>query len=158
MNARPAKRPKFIQRIFRVSGSAVQDRVLAAIHHMPIDQARPLEVIIREIPSKRHSAQNSYYWMRISEIAYQAWFDGRQYSPEVLHEYLKRQLLPEDLPEPEPGMVADAYRKWEFDPSGERVLVGSTTMLTIKGFAEYVQQVEAFGASLGVQFSADLAP
>lgn len=128
---------------------------MAAISNMPIDPLRPLEVIVREVQRQRHSEQNSYYWLRLNEIAEQAWLDGRQFCAETWHEYFKRSLLVEDLPAPEPGTVRDGYRKWDYDPSGERVLIGSTTMLTIRGFAAYTEAVEAFGCSLGVEFSAN---
>jgi len=48
----------------------------------------------------------------------------------------------------------DGYRKFSIDPGGNRVLIGSTTQLTTFGFSEYLTQVEAHGASMGVQFTA----
>jgi hypothetical protein len=41
-------------------------------------------------------------------------------------------------------------------PSGERVLIGSTTQLTVRGFAQYLTRVEAYGAQeLSVEFHAN---
>ena len=38
---------------------------------------------------------------------------------------------------------------------GGQHLVGSTTQLTVRGFSDFLEQVFAFGSSLGVQFSAN---
>jgi len=58
-------------------------------------------------------------------------------------------------PEQRAEIVKDSYRKYDTRPDGKRVLVGSTTELTVKGFAIYLQQVEAYGANLGVIYSAN---
>jgi hypothetical protein len=44
------------------------------------------------------------------------------------------------------------WKKWDYTPNGDRILVGSTTDLTVKGFSQYLEQVHAFGSSLGVMF------
>lgn len=156
---KPAKsqRAPFQQRVFRVHSTEVRDRLVAAINNMPVDPERPLEVVLREVSVKRRDVQNSLYWCLLNEIAAQAWIEGRQYSADVLHEYMKRNLLPEDEPAPDPLDVRDNYRKWKLDPAGDRVLIGSTTMLTVRGFANLITAVEAFGANLGVVFSAPQA-
>lgn len=154
MKRERSNRAPFAPRRFIVSDAAIRDRAAAALANMPVDPLRPLEVVIRENKAKRQDDQNRYYWLRLGEIASQAWIEGRQYSAEILHEYLKRELLPEDS-EADPLDVRDSYRKWDFDPAGNRVLVGSTTMLTVRGFASYMEAVEAFGAQLGVEFSAN---
>lgn len=58
---------------------------------------------------------------------------------------------------PNKGNEAAAYfkeveKKRGIGPAGNRILVGSTTQLLKRGFALYLQQVEAFGAGLGVIF------
>ena len=63
---------------------------------------------------------------------------------------MKSDFLPEEFEE---GITKEGYRKWDYTSSGDRFLVGSTTDLTVKGFAIYLQQVEAFGANLGVMFN-----
>lgn len=141
-------------RTFRLVAEDVRGRLISAIRHLPIDEIRPLEVVVREHKPQRNNDQNALYWSLLGEISAQAWIEGRQYSPEVLHEYMKRELLPEDKPPPDPAEVRDGYTKWAYDPAGERVLIGSTTMLTVRGFANLITAVEAFGANLGVQFSA----
>lgn len=154
MKAQKSNRPLLVRRPFRLVSEEVRERIIAAVRNLPIDSIRPIEVVFQEEQKKRGETQNSLYWSLLNEIAAQAWIEGRQYSAAVLHEYMKRELLPEDMPAPDPADVREGYVKWQYDPAGERVLVGSTTMLTVRGFASLITAVEAFGSSLGVVFSA----
>ena len=149
------KRPTFQQRTFRLADREIVKRLGALIENLPVDAARPLEVVIREEKRKRTLDQNSLYWSGpLRDIAEQAWVQGRQYSAEVFHEYLKREYLPDNEAQDfDDTHVKDGYRKWAITPSGERALIGSTTGLTLRGMAAYLEQVYAYGASLGVQFS-----
>lgn len=146
-----SKRQPIQSRKFILRDERVRENAIALIRNLPVDLLRPVEVIAREYKAQRSLDQNNLYYALVTEISQQAWIEGRQYGVEVLHEYLKRSLLPEDE-SLDPDDVRDSYRKWEFDPAGERVLVGSTTMLTVRGFNNFITAVEAFGASLGVMF------
>lgn len=148
-----SNRPPLAQRQFRLVSEQVRETLLNAVRNLPIDELRPIQIVFREEKVARGLGQNAVYWCLINEIASQAWIEGRQYSADVLHEYIKRNLLPEDDPAPDPEEVRDGYQKWQIDPAGERVLVGSTTMLTVKGFSNLLTAIEAFGGALGVQFS-----
>lgn len=132
----------------------VQRKTLHAIvDSLPLDAEKPLECIFREEQKRRRLDQNAAMWAGpLRDIAEQAYIQGRTYSAEIWHEHFKEQFLPEDF---DAELCKEGYRKWDFTPAGKRVLIGSTTQLTIKGFALYLQQVEAFGANLGVQFSAN---
>jgi len=144
-------RPKFETRTIFLRSQVQRDTLLALIPNLPLDVAKPLMVTIETFKEKRKLDANAAYWAGpLRDISQQAWLDGRQFSPEVLHEYFKEQFLPEEYIEDE---CLKGYRKWEFDPAGNRKLVGTSTMLTKKGFAIFMEQVTAFGASLGVQFS-----
>jgi hypothetical protein len=74
---------------------------------------------------------------------------GRQYSALIWHEYFKEKFLPDF---PDPKLVKEGYRKYEETPDGKRVLVGSTSKLTKLGFSNYMEQIYAYGADLGVRF------
>lgn len=146
-----SNRAKYASRPFRLVGADTVERAIAAIRNAPIDMLRPLEVLIRELPNGRKPDQQALLFAGpMRDISEQAWFEGRQYSVETLHEYCKRQFLPEDL---DPEQCLEGYMKWDVDPSGERILVGSTKQLTVSGFSSYLEQVFAFGAAMGVQFS-----
>ena len=122
---------------------------LALIPNLPIDPEHPVEIVIRLAQKKRTVDQNSLMWSALTEIAEQAWVQGRQYDAEILHELMKRELLPEDHRD---GVTREGYRKWAILPNGERQCVGSTTMLTTRGFSDYIEQIWAKGAELGVEF------
>lgn len=146
------ERQKFQTCKIRLVGDQQRNSALARLRHVPIDPEKPLEVIIREEVKMRGLDSNARMWAGpLKDIAEQAYIEGRAYSAEVWHEYFKKEYLPEEF---DAELTKDGYRKWAVAPDGARVLVGSTTQLTVKGFAEYITQVEAFGAGLGVQFSA----
>lgn len=145
-----SNRPLLARRPFRLVDEQVRERIIAAVHHLPIDTLRPIEVVFQEEQKKRKLDQNALMFAGpLRDIAEQAYLDGRQFSVEVWHEYFKRQLLPEAY---DPELCMENYTKWSVDPAGDRVLVGSTTQLTVRGMAQYIEAIQAFGASLGVQF------
>lgn len=141
---------------FVLTNDLVRSRALAVVRNLPVDGS--LDLVIRKHKKTRTEAQNRLQWgVRLKEISDQAWFGGRQFSSTVWHEYLKREFLPEGDEEDFDRMVKDGYHKWDELPGGERVLVGSTTMLTTYGMSVYLTKVEAFAATeLGVRFSADM--
>jgi len=145
-------RPKFATRQFLVSSERVRDNLLAAVRNMPIDAKKPLQAILREeVKARKLDQQALMFAGPLLDISRQAWFEGRQHSVEVLHEYFKRELLPDDF---DPELCIEGYMKWDVDPGGNRVLVGSTKQLTVKGFSQYLEAVFAFGAAMGVEFHA----
>lgn len=146
-------RQAYTTRPFLLKTEQVRERLILAIQNLPLDEVKPLEIVIREQIKGRKPDQNAAYWAGpLRDIADQAWIEGRQHSADIWHAYFKRELLPEEF---DAERCKEGYVKWEYDPGGERILVGSTTHLTVKGFAEYLTAVEAFGASLGVLFSAN---
>lgn len=148
-------RQQFPTRTIRLVGATQRDTAIKALQHVPLDPERPIELVLREERKARGLDQNAAMWAGpLKDIADQAWVDGRQYSAEVWHEYFKREYLPEEADE---ELTKEGYRKWDIDPSGGRVLVGSTTQLTRKGMGVYLKQIEAHGADLGVLFSARAA-
>lgn len=149
------KRQPFQQRTFRLADREIVRRLGALIENLPVDAARPLEVVIREEKRKRTLDQNALYWAGpLRDIAEQAWVHGRQYSAEVWHEHFKREFLPDpDWSACDHSHIKDGFAKWARTPNGTNVLIGSTTGLTLRGMAVYLEQVYAYGASLGVQFS-----
>jgi hypothetical protein len=128
-----------------------RETLLALIPNLPLDDARPLQITIEEYRPTRKLSQQAYLFAGpLKDISEQAWLDGKQYSVDVWAHYFKEQLLPEEF---DPALCKDSYQKWRYDPAGNRVLTGSTTELTVKGMAEYITAITAFGGSLGVQFS-----
>lgn len=124
---------------------------VAAVTNAPLG----IEVVLRAPVKARKLDQNAKYWAGpIKDISEQAWIDGRQFSKEVWHEYLKDLYLPTELDQNIEKLVKnpDAYKKWSAGIDGRSVLVGSTTDLTVFGFSQFMEHVYAFGAGLGVMF------
>ena len=141
-------RPEFKTRTIRLTGYIQQETALAMVKNLPIDDERPLELIAREEVKARGLDQNGLYWLRLGEIAEQAYFDGCQYIKEVWHEYCRQNVMPEMITTKD-----GEYRcKWLASPDGKPVVI-STTLLERKCFSEYIEAVTAFGAGLGVMFS-----
>ena len=139
------------RRIIRIVGQSQKDICQTLIDNLPIDTAKPICVTIGEETKIRKLDQNSLMWARtLQDISRQAYVEGRTYSPEIWHEYFKREYLPNEY---DIELTKENYRKWDIDPKGAPILVGSTTQLTIKGFAQYLTEIEAHGASLGVEFT-----
>lgn len=143
----------FKQRIIKLTSQLQRDTAKAAIDNAPDN----IEVVLREEPKARTPDQNALMFAGpLKDISEQAWVHGRQYSVDVWHEYFKENCLPNEIKDPyihelvkHPG----SYKKYDVNPAGSLVLVGSTTELTKYGFSQYLEQVFALGSSLGVLFS-----
>jgi hypothetical protein len=146
------KRDKFPTRSILLVGSMQKETARLVLENVPVDMANPLEFIIREQVKIRKPDQNSLMWSGpLVDIQNQAYVEGRTYSAEVWHETFKREYLPEEF---DPELCKEGYLKWDYTPNGERILIGSTTQLTIKGFAIYLEQIMAYAGNLGVMFHA----
>ena len=115
---------------------------------IPLDD--PIQVTIGNKTKARGLDQNGLMWKRIGEISAQGWINKRQYSKECWHKYLKDNEMPEEV-ELKDGTICS---KWieQIDGSMETI---STTELSARFFAKYITIIEAFGAGLGVMFSAN---
>lgn len=144
------RREKFPTRTIRLVSCVQLQTALALLPNLPLDAEHPLEVILREEVKARKPDQNALMWSGpLFDISEQGYVNGRTYTPEVWHEHFKAEFLPEEF---DPELTKEGYRKYDYTPSGARVLIGSTTELTIKGFAQYLERVIAFGAGIGVMF------
>lgn len=145
-------RQPFQRRIILLRTEQQREQALALVKNLPLDEKKPLELVVGEHKPPRKLDQNALYHAGpLKDCAEQIWLEGKQYTADVLHHYFKVQFLPEEYNEEE---CLKKYEKWSYDPAGERVLVGSTTQLTVRGFSNFLEQVYAFGASLGVNFTA----
>ena len=138
----------FDKRVFHMRTAQTRESAIALIRNLPIDEVHPLQVTVSEMTKQRGLDANGYYWLRLGEIADQAWFSGRQFNSDCLHEYCKRMLMQEQVTLKD-GTVRS---KWVELPDGSLTVV-STAQLERKCFADYVTIVEKFGAELGVHYS-----
>jgi hypothetical protein len=133
----------------RIFGQQLVDMLTVLVPHLPRDGS--IECVIRDFKKNATEEQRGLMWVRIGEIAEQGYLQGKRFSAAAWHEQFKEWYLPEEYTE---GITKDGYQKWVETPKGARRLIGSTEMLTAKGKALHVLQIEAFGASeLGVRFS-----
>lgn len=145
-----SEREKFPTRTIRLSGRQQLDTAMALLAHMPLDAERPIQVIVREeVKPRKLSQQALMFAGPLADIAEQAYIGGRAYSADVWHHHYKVLYLPEEF---NAELCREGYRKWDYSPAGERVLIGSTTQLTTKGMAQYIEQIMADGAGMGVMF------
>jgi len=151
-------RQQYQQQTRLLAGEPQRESIIRLIQNLPADAERPLEIVVRERQRKRKLDQNALYHAGpLKDISEQAWFAGQQFSAVALHHLFKQEFLPEDgTPEADPanGLVRDGYQKWLPTIDGGRHLVGSTTMLTVRGFSQFLEQVHAFGGAHGVEFTA----
>jgi len=151
------ERQKFAERKIILSGALQVDTALAMVRNAPVYAEDSLELVLREQKKTRGLSANAKMWVGpLADIAEQGWVDGKRFSAEVWAEFFKKHNLPDpDADDFDLTHVKDGYIKWDYTPDGERVLVGSTTQLTIKGFSVYLEKMHADGANIGVQFSAN---
>ena len=100
---------------------------------------KPLGVRVAPYRKKRSDEQNALMWVWLTQIADQAWVAGRRFGDETWHEHFKRECLPETC--------AKGVDKWRVLPSGERVLVMSTTDLNTEEFSTYMTRFSALSAT-----------
>lgn len=142
-------RPKYHTRSILLRGDSQAEAASTAVLMAPRDPERPIEVVIREQVKARHSDQNRLYWHLLGEIAEQAYFNNKQYSADIWHEYARIHIMPEQITTKD----GEVRSKWLDMPDGKATVI-STTQLERRCFSDYTTAVEAFGAGLGVLYSA----
>ena len=97
-------------------------------------------VVISQYAAKRSLAQNSLYWLWITEISLSAYYSGSQvlHEPKVWHSFFAERFLGREAIELPDGVIIDETR--------------STTDLSTKEFSQYLTDVELFcGAEMDLQ-------
>jgi len=143
-------RDKFETRTIYLRGKQQEETLLQLIPALPLDEEKPLQVIIREAVDERSLAQNKLMWAMINDVSDQVWLNRRKYLPDVWNIYFKQLFLPDY---PEEGITRVNYCKWGKGMEGEQVLIGSTTDLTIKGMTKYLDEINRYASEYGVVFS-----
>jgi hypothetical protein len=115
----------------------------------PAAQAgRPLLVTVAQRGESRSAKANKYMWSALLKpAAAQLSINGQRFSAEALHEYFKRQHLPE--------VTKHGKQKWDVMPSGERRLAIGTGDLDGEEFGIYLEKCQAEAATeWGITFDA----
>ena len=133
---------KFKTKKFLLRSKTQEAALLKFITELPLSDKEPLQVVIQEYTKARNNEQNAKYWAMLKDISEQIWLNKRKYLPEVWHEYFKELYLPDFA---EIGVISkDNYVKWMLSIGGERILVGSTSDFTTKGFSEYLEKIYVY--------------
>ncbi len=98
------------------------------------DAGKPLAITVAEHKAKRSGEQNRLYWSLLNRIAEDAWIDGKKFSADAWHEFMRQRHIGfEDL------------------PGGGRIGI-STTTLSVAEFSEYLEKVQQTAvAELGIE-------
>ncbi len=115
-----------VKRRFVLRNREIIERLIAFLLSLPLDDDRPLEVVIRPYRSKRTLEQNAYYWRLIGEIAD---FTGDD-KESVSLERKARFLAPVKVVELPDGSKAAAFP--------------STADMTVKELATFCEIIEAW--------------
>jgi hypothetical protein len=119
------------------------------IQNLPLNEEKPLEVVIQQHTKQRSLDQNSLYWKRVTEIAEQAWIEGRQYSKEAWHQYFVSEIMPTKITDKK----GKERLKFENVPMCTKVAYVSTSNLSKESFGEFIEAITAFGSGIGVIFN-----
>ncbi len=137
--------------MFEKRSFILSEHSIGAVYKAINEAPNGVQVILQEPEKKRTKEVNSYAWaVMLRDFEEQGFINGRNFSKAAWHEYLKAEFLPD---EPEDGITLKGYKKWEESPGGNMVNVGSTTQLTSRGFADYLERCFAFGSELQIKFS-----
>lgn len=99
-----------------------------------------LQITVALKKSRRTIEQNKRLWALYGELSQNAWVNGRQFSPDIWHEYLKGYFL--------------GYHETVL-PTGEVFKTPiSTTTLNTAEMTDYQNKIQAYGASeFGIEWS-----
>lgn len=116
---------------FILRNEEILKNAISYLYGLELDEINPQELILKDHKKKRTEDQNALYWSWLRII-------GKETgdSTKALHAFYGDEFLPKE----------------EVIVFGKKVLeIKSTTELGVKGFTEYLKQVEAHAASfLGV--------
>ena len=98
-------------------------------------------VEIRPNKAKRSAEQNRRYWAILNQVSEDAWLEGRQYSSDIWHEFMKRRFI---------GQI---------DGPGGISIAEASSKLNTAEFAHYCEMVEVFAATdLGITLTENIEP
>ena len=111
-------------------------QAIRAIQQIPANEVMDFTLVPHK--STRSLEQNARYWSLLTEISEQLTPEGKVYSPETWHQYLRAKFIGKDT------VVVD----------GDVLFVPkTTTKLKVAEFSDLMTQVEAWGTEHGVRFT-----
>jgi len=140
-----------MKRVFNIDSDQSKHYAIQAIKAIS-DYTKPQQITIEPDKKRRSSAQNSLMWVSLlGDFSMHVDFYGKKFLPDIWHDQLKKQFLPET---PGTEETLSGYKKWDEMPDGSLKMVGSTKLLTKLGMENYLHKCYAYGCELGVKFTA----
>jgi hypothetical protein len=126
-----------IERTYKIGNDRKRwQQVLALLAAFTLGEEDDYELVLRPAKYTRSIAQNRRYWAILNEVSEHVVVDGRKYTAEIWHEHYKAKFIGvEELPMPRGKNLVRPI---------------SSTTLDVPAFADYMTQVEADAASMGV--------
>lgn len=141
-----------MKRVFNINSPAANNYAQKALKSIT-DYSNPLVMTLEPEKKRRSTAQNSLMWVSLlGDFSMQVDFDGKKFLPDIWHDQLKKQFLPET---PGTEETLSGYKKWDEMPDGSLKMVGSTKLLTKLGMENYLHKCYAYGCELGIKFTSN---
>lgn len=122
-----------MKRTFVLRNPAVLDRLIDALRALNLELKAPWSVQIQPHVERRNLEQNARYWAAVQDIARHV-----GHPPDDIHEICKLKFLA--------PKVLDL-------PDGDYTFTRSTTGLNTREMSQLIDEVQAWGAGLGVEWT-----
>lgn len=134
-----------------------RERVLRYIKGLPLDQERPLRIVIDDpMPAQSRDAQKKYH-AQIGDIARHVSHAGRKWAAEDFKRILLDQFQRDTMKDPDIGPLWAASGQVRMAPSldgsGVVILGASSKRFPARLAACFIEWLNALGSELGVEWS-----
>jgi hypothetical protein len=150
-------RSPYNPRIFMLRTEEQRERVLRYICDLPLDQERPLRIMIDDPLPKKSREQEEKYHAMIGDIARQFEHCGKTWSAEDMKRLLVDQFRRDTFKDPDIAQLWQSVDQVEMAPSldGSGVVVFGvqTRRFPVKLAAIFIEWLYAFGSELNIQWS-----
>lgn len=150
-------RPPFEKRTFILRSVEVQGRLIELIPALPLDDEKPLRIVIDDPLPKKSREQEEKYHAMIGDIARQFEHCGKTWSAEDMKRLLVDQFRRDTFKDPDIAQLWQSVDQVEMAPSldGSGVVVFGvqTRRFPVKLAAIFIEWLYAFGSELNIQWS-----
>lgn len=150
-------RQPFEKRTFILRSVEVQGRLIELISALPLDDEKPLRIVIDDPLPKKSREQEEKYHAMIGDIARQFEHCGKTWSSEDMKRLLLDQFRRDTFKDPDIAQLWQSMDQVEMAPSldGSGVVIFGvqTRRFPVKLAAIFIEWLYAFGSELNIQWS-----
>jgi len=150
-------RQPFEKRTFILRSVEVQGRLIELIPALPLDDEKPLRIVIDDPLPKKSREQEEKYHAMIGDIAKQFEHCGKTWSAEDMKRLLVDQFRRDTFKDPDIAQLWQSMDQVEMAPSldGSGVVVFGvqTRRFPVKLAGIFIEWLYAFGSELNIQWS-----